>query len=138
EAGTLRPDYTTQANDNAIIQGIEGSESSFGWVGFAFAEEAGDGVKEIPIADDEGTCIEPTTETIADGSYPLSRSLYIYVSKAAAEDNPAVAAFVDFYVNEGLAEVTEVGYVDLPEDRVATTQETWEARTTGSAVAAGG
>ena len=44
---TLREDYSAQADDNAIIAGIEGSDSSFGCVGFAFAEGAGDAIAEI-------------------------------------------------------------------------------------------
>ena len=35
-----RPDYQASADDNIIIQGIQGSDTSFGWVGFAFAQEA--------------------------------------------------------------------------------------------------
>ncbi len=42
-----RPDYTASSNDNAIIDGISGSDTSLGWVGFAFAEENKDKVKEI-------------------------------------------------------------------------------------------
>jgi phosphate transport system substrate-binding protein len=136
EAETTRPDYTSQADDNAIITGIEGSDSSFGWVGFAFAEEAGDGVKEIEIDGGDG-CVGPTAETIADGSYPLSRSLYIYVSKASADDNPAVAAYVDYYLGDGIGAVEEVGYVSIPEDRLATSQETWDARQVGSLASEG-
>ena len=68
---TTRPDYQSSGDDNIIIQGIEGSPTSFGWVGFAFAEEAGDGVREIPIAAEPGgDCIEPSAETIADGTLP--------------------------------------------------------------------
>jgi len=132
---TIRTDYSSQADDNAIISGIEGSDTSFGWVGFAFAEGAGDSVKEIAVDGGEG-CVEPTIETIADGSYPLSRSLYIYVSVAAAED-PAVAEYVDFYLADSSlgALVEEAGYVPLPDDRRAAAQERWSSRTTGTAVA---
>ena len=52
-------------------------------------------------------------------SYPISRSLYIYVNAAKAEENPAVAGYVDFYLDEGIAAVAEVGYVDLPDDQLA-------------------
>jgi phosphate transport system substrate-binding protein len=131
QAETTRPDYSSQADDNAIIQGIEGAEGSFGWVGFAFAEEAGDGVKEIEIDGGDG-CVAPTAETIADGSYPLSRPLFIYVNKAEAEANPAVAAYVDYYLDAGLDQVAEVGYVDLPEADVTTSRDAWEARTVGT------
>ena len=66
-----RPDYSAQADDSVILQGIEGAEGGFGWVGFAFAEGAGDAVREVPItAEPGGECVEPTAETIADGSYP--------------------------------------------------------------------
>ena len=88
---TARKDYSSQSDDNAIIAGIEGSEAGLGWVGFAFAEQAGDGVTEIPIAAEPGgECVAPTAETIADNTYPISRNLYIYVNAALAEENEAL------------------------------------------------
>jgi phosphate transport system substrate-binding protein len=125
KAAVTRPDYVPSPNDNVIILGIEGSDSSLGWVGFAFAQNAGEGVKEIQIDGGSG-CVAPTTDTIADGSYPLSRSLYIYVNTAQAAENPALKAFVDYYVSaEGITAVSDAGYVDLPADRIAATQSTW-------------
>jgi phosphate transport system substrate-binding protein len=125
KAATTRPDYQPSADDNVIIQGIEGSDSSFGWVGFAYAQQAGEGVKEIEIDGGDG-CVAPTDETIADGTYPLSRSLYIYVNKAKIAENPAVKAYVDYYLSDdGIASVTEVGYVSLPSDRLEATRSTW-------------
>ena len=80
---TSRPDYASQSDDTAIIAAMEAEDTPWGFVGFAFAEEAGDQVKEIAVAPEAGTdCVEPSAETIADGSYPISRSLYIYVNKA--------------------------------------------------------
>jgi phosphate transport system substrate-binding protein len=125
EAAVTRPDYQSSPNDNVIIQGIEGSESSLGWVGFAYAQNAGGEVKEIQIDGGSG-CIAPEFDTIADGSYPLSRSLYIYVNTAKVAENPALKAFVDYYVSdEGIQAVNQAGYVDLPRDRIAATQSTW-------------
>jgi phosphate transport system substrate-binding protein len=131
EAETTRPDYSSQADDNAIIQGIEGSDGSLGWVGFAYAEEAGDGVKELEVDGGDG-CVAPSAETIADGSYPISRPLFIYVNKAKAEENEAVAAYVDYYLADGLDQVAEVGYVDLPEEDVTASRDAWEAKTVGT------
>jgi phosphate transport system substrate-binding protein len=138
EAETIRSDYSSQANDNAIISGIEGSDSSFGWVGFAFAEGAGDAIKELSIDGGDG-CVAPSIETIADGSYPLSRSLYIYASAASVDENPAVAEYVDFYLSDESqgALVEEAGYVPLPDDRRSATAEVWDARTTGSSLLEG-
>jgi phosphate transport system substrate-binding protein len=125
-----RPDYVASPNDNTIIEGIAGSSSSLGWVGFAFAEENKDAVKEIAVSEEPGgECITPTADTIADGSYPISRTLYIYVNKAKAADNPAVRAYVDFYLAEGtISSVLEtVPYVNLPADTLAETRSTWGA-----------
>jgi len=130
---TSRNDYASQADDTAIIAAMEAEDTPLGWVGFAFAEEAGDQVKELSVSVEGGECVEPTAETIADGSYPISRGLYVYVNKAKAEENAAVAAFIDFYLSDdGLASVSEAGYVDLPADQLEASVSTWEARTAGT------
>ena len=90
-------------NDNLIVEGIEASDSSLGWVGFAYYAAEQERMKAIEIDGGDG-CVAPTPETIADGTYPFSRTLYIYVNAANAESNPAVASFVDLYLSpEGLA-----------------------------------
>ena len=120
-------DYTSSPNDNVIIDSIAGTDSSLGWVGFAFAEENTDVVREIQIAGEDGTYVEPSIETIADGSYPLYRPLFIYVNAANAESNPAVKAFVDFYTGpDGYAAVSDAGYVQMPEEDFATSIAAWE------------
>jgi phosphate transport system substrate-binding protein len=132
---TIRSDYQASAQDSVIVQGVEGNATSLGWVGFAFAEEEGDKIAEIAVQNDEGECVAPSSETIADGSYPLSRSLYMYVSASAAEDNPVVAPFVDFAVANLTTAVEEALYVPLPEDRLAATEAVWTERTIAEAPA---
>lgn len=127
---TTRPDYQASADDNVIIQGIQGSDTSLGWVGFAFAAEA-DGVKVLEVDGGDG-CIAPTPETIADNSYPVSRPLFIYINKAKAEEKPELAAWVDYYLNDAVSSVSEVGYVDLAAEDLDATKALWEARTTGA------
>jgi len=127
EWATLRPDYQSSADDNVIIQGIEGSNSSLGWVGFAFAQGAGSGVKELQIDGGSG-CVAPESSTILDGTYPLSRSLYIYVNTDKVAANPALKAFVDYYMTaDGFAAATEAGYVEITADDQAASQSAWAA-----------
>ena len=95
-----RADYASSPNDNLIVDGIESSESSLGWIGYAFYAAEQERMKAIEIDAGDG-CVAPTAETIADGTYPFSRSLYIYVNTANAESNPAVASFVDLYLSDG-------------------------------------
>jgi phosphate transport system substrate-binding protein len=127
EEATTRPDYTSSANDNVIIDGIAGTDTSLGWVGFSFYEQNQDVVKAIEVDGGEG-CVAPTFETISGGTYPLSRSLYIYVNNAKAAESEAVTTFVDFYMTDtGLrTAVEEVAYVTLPDDRVEATRSAWE------------
>jgi phosphate transport system substrate-binding protein len=124
---TTRPDYQASANDNVIIDGIAGSETSLGWVGFSFFEQNQDVVKAIEVDGGEG-CAAPTFETISDGSYPLSRSLFIYVNNAKAGESESLRTFVDFYLTDTglLSSVEEVAYVTLPDDRIEATRQAWE------------
>ena len=128
---TTRSDYDASPDDNVIIQNVEASDTSLGWVGFAFAEEAGDQVTEIPVsaeAGDAATCVGPEADTISDNSYPLSRPLFIYVSTAAADENAAVVPFVDFYLDNVNQFVEEGGYVTMPDDQVQATVTAWDGR----------
>lgn len=108
-----RPDYTASPNDNVIVEGIQGSDTAFGWVGYAFYVPNQDVLKAIEIDGGEG-CVAPTPETIADGSYPLSRPLFIYVNSARMAENQQLAGFVEYYFSEeGITAVADAGYVSL-------------------------
>lgn len=127
-----RADYSANADDNLIISGLEAADYSLGWVGFAYYAAEGDRLQAIAIDGGDG-CVAPTVETIGDGTYPFSRSLYIYVSTASLDANPAVKSFVDLYMSqEGMAMVTDAGYVSLPTDRISATLDTWTNMVTGT------
>lgn len=132
---TIRPDYTSSPNDNVIIEGIASSDTSLGWVGFAFAkeaEEAGEAKLLAVAKEDGGECVVPTPETIAAADFPISRFLYTYVNAEMADSDPAVAAFVDYMMSDaGLESVTAVGYIDLAEADQQLAQSVWANRITG-------
>lgn len=121
---TTRPDYSANADDNLILQGIQSDDASLGWVGFAHAANASN-VKLLEIDGGNG-CVAATPDTIASGSYPISRSLYIYVNRDRAAQNPAIGAYVDHYMSVGLDQaVSEVGYVELTEAAKEETRNAW-------------
>jgi phosphate transport system substrate-binding protein len=131
-----RPDYTASPNDNVIIEGVSANDTSLGWVGFAFVEENLDTVKPLQVDAGKG-CIEPTPDTIASGEYPIARSLYIYISVPKLEANPALEAFVDFYLSDAGFGVIGTGagqvpYVQLAAADLEATRAVWTARETGS------
>jgi phosphate transport system substrate-binding protein len=121
------PHYTASPDDNVIVQGVEAGAGSIGFVGFAYFEGAGANVKAIAIDNGDG-CVTPTIETIANATYPLSRGLFIYPNNQKAADNPALAAWLDFYLSDdGIANVTDVGYVALPQSELTATRTAWSS-----------
>jgi len=123
---TVRLDYPSSADDNVIIEGISESDTSLGWVGYAFYVQNSDVVKAIEVGAGDG-CVAPSEATISDGSYPLSRPLFIYVNTTKLADNQALAPFVEFYLNAGYTAVTDAGYVTLPDDELESTRSAWAA-----------
>lgn len=82
-------------NDNAIVQTLTRTPGALGVFGFSFYEENMDKVK---VATVNGVAPNPTT--ISNGSYPLSRSLYIYVKKSNLDVTPGLRAFVEEYLSD--------------------------------------
>ena len=138
KAASLRTDYRSSPDDNVIITAMEGSDSPLGFVGFAYAENAADQVKILQVDEGDG-CVAPSRDTIADESYPLSRTLYIYVNKAKITENPAAKAFVDYYLTDtGVVDaVQQTGYVELPEDQISATRSNWDSESAGASGGSG-
>jgi len=122
-----RADYQASANDNVIVENVSGNATSLGWVGYSFFVENSDTLKAIDIDGGDG-CVSPSDASIADGSYPLARALYIYVNTDKAAENQSLADFIDYYLSdEGLASVAAAGYVDLPANEIQATRDAWNA-----------
>lgn len=127
QEATLRTDYQSSADDNVIVDNAAGNAGGIGFVGFSYAQNAGDTVKEFQVDKGDG-CVSPSSESVIDGTYPLGRPLFLYVNKEKLASNPALQPFVDFYLtDEGIASVEEVQYIALPSDRLEATRSTWES-----------
>jgi phosphate transport system substrate-binding protein len=141
EEGASRGDFTASEDDNVLVQGIASDPNALGFFGLAYYFENQDKLKAVPIQPSGGgDPVAPSVETARDGSYqPLSRPIFIYVSKQAAEEMPAVQQFVEFYLDPENAEalVEEVGYVPLPTEAYQLAQRNFEERHTGTAFGGG-
>lgn len=82
-------------NDNLIVQKLEANPDALGIFGFSFLEQNSDLVQPSYI---DG--FEPTFESIADGSYPVSRPLYFYVKKAHIGMIPGIEEFLAEFTRE--------------------------------------
>ena len=81
-------------NDNLIVQKLGANTRALGIFGYSFMEENTDKVQGTRIAG-----VEPSYESIADGSYPVSRPLFFYVKKAHVGVIPGIQEFVDEFVS---------------------------------------
>ena len=136
-----RGDYTSSEDDNVIVQGVATDELSLGFFGYAYYEENRDKLKVVPIDDGDATNgegpIAPSPETVMGGTYqPLARPVLIYVATRSLE-RPEVRAFIDFYIANAPALVSEVGYIPLPERAYSLTSQRVAERRVGTMFASG-
>ena len=82
-------------NDNLIVQKLVASPKALGIFGFSFLDQNSDKVQASLV--DGHT---PTFDTIADGSYPVSRPLYFYVKKAHVGEIPGILEYLTEFTSE--------------------------------------
>ena len=82
-------------NDNLIVQKLSKNPNALGIFGYSFLEQNDDKVQGSMV---EGTA--PEFETIADGSYPISRPLYFYVKNQHIEAIPGMKEYLKEFTSE--------------------------------------
>jgi phosphate transport system substrate-binding protein len=117
KAKASRGDFTASEDDNVLVQGIENDPNSLGYIPFAYYAPHAAKMKALAIDWGKGQgCVKPSLENVLAGSYnPLSRPLFIYVSKKAAETKPEVREFVEFAMTKSVPLIKEVKYLQLPD-----------------------
>lgn len=126
----VRTDYIPSEDDNVLVQGVEGSPYALGYFGFAYFEENADMLKAVGIDAGNGPIV-PSIETIADNTYPLSRTLFIYVDANALKTDVALQEFIRFYIAESGLLAEDVGYIALPDEARAEVQAKVEGAISG-------
>ena len=109
-------------NDNLIVQRLQADHTALGIFGYSFLFENQDTLKAVAI---EG--VSPNADTIADGTYGISRPLFFYVKNAHRGVIPGLQEFVEEYVSEFAfgpgGYLTERGLIPLPDDARETTRQ---------------
>ncbi|MCQ4574062.1 MAG: PstS family phosphate ABC transporter substrate-binding protein [Candidatus Brocadiales bacterium] len=136
ESGASRGDFTPSEDDNILVQGIANDEGALGYFGLAYYEANKDMLKLIGVDDGDASNgdgpVKASLETVENNTYqPLSRPLFIYVSKEAA-GRPETVEFIDFYMNSGGPLVEEVGFIPLSDRAYLLVDERFKRGETGS------
>jgi phosphate transport system substrate-binding protein len=100
-------------NDNLIVQKLEANPAALGIFGFSFLDQNSDKVHGSIV---DG--VSPTFENIADGSYPVARSLFFYVKSAHVGQIPGMKEFLAEFTSEkafgDVGYLTDKGLIPLP------------------------
>ena len=114
KAKSSRGDFTASEDDNVLVQGVINDRNALGYFGFAYYIENQAKLRAVAIDGGKGP-VGPSPKTVEDGTYqPLSRPIFIYVSKKSLDSKPEVKEFVDFYLKNAAKLVKDVKYVALP------------------------
>jgi phosphate transport system substrate-binding protein len=124
-AHTMREDgpfVEAGENDNLIVQKLNVNPDAVGIFGFSFLDQNTDKIQGAFI---DG--VEPTFEAIADGQYPVSRPLYLYVKKAHAGVIPGINEFLHEFTSEKAwgedGYLADKGMIPMPDEERAAFRE---------------
>ncbi|TLS65684.1 phosphate-binding protein [Mariprofundus erugo] len=100
-------------NDNLIVQKLAKDTEALGIFGYSYLAENTDSIGAATI---EG--VGPAPETVQDGSYKLSRSLYFYIKQSHVGKVPGIMEYSDLFMSERMigdkGECAEIGLIPLP------------------------
>ncbi len=109
-------------NDNLIVQKLQANPEAVGIFGYSFLEENAKTIEDIKV---DG--VAATYETIADGSYKMSRPLFIYVKKQHIDSVPGMKEFIAEYASEKAlgpdGYLADKGLITLPADQAKKSME---------------
>jgi phosphate transport system substrate-binding protein len=109
-------------NDNLIVQKLQSNPDAVGIFGYSFLEQNAKTINDIKI---DG--VEARYETIADGSYKMSRPLFIYVKKAHMDVVPGMKEFIAEYASDKAlgpdGYLADKGLITLPDDQAKASME---------------
>jgi phosphate transport system substrate-binding protein len=103
-------------DDNLIVGKLESYPAAFGIFGYSFLHENADKLQGATI-----NGVQPTFDSIAGGTYPISRTLYLYVKNAHAQTIPGVREYLaEFTSEEAMGPVgylADKGLIPLPPEQ---------------------
>lgn len=123
KAKVVRKDgVQTSEDDNVTVAGVNGDKGAMGYFGLSYALENESKVSLVQLDKGAG-CVSPSNETVQAMTYPLSRPLFTYVKNLSIATKPAVAAYIQFWV-DNLKQISEDAiFVPLTAAQMVTTSK---------------
>ena len=120
--GDFKNSVKEQPGSASVVQAISASLNGIGYSGMGYKTSS---VRAVPLAKKAGQYVEANPENAVNGSYPLSRFLYVYVNKKPNQPLlPIEREFAKMILSqEGQGIVAKDGYIPLPANVVKKTLE---------------
>jgi len=117
--GDFKPAINEQPGSASVVQGVTESLNGIGYSGIGYITSGVKAIGLTSVGDD--TCYEPSALNAAQGNYPLSRLLYVYVHKNPNRELPPLERefFRLVLSRQGQEVVVRDGYIPLPESVAA-------------------
>ena len=112
--GDFKSSVNEQPGSASVVQSVSASMNGIGYSGIGYKTA---GVKAVPLTKKDGKpFVEATPANAVNGTYPLSRLLYVYVNKAPNKPiEPVVGEFLKLVLSKkGQSDVEKDGYIALP------------------------
>jgi len=111
EKGDYKQGAISQSGSSDVVALIAKTPCAIGYSGMGYRTPD---VKLVPVSKEKGQPgVAPSTETALDGTYPISRPLFIYT---LGEPTGTLKSFIDWVLSaDGQKIVEEVGYVPNPQ-----------------------
>ena len=111
--GDFRNSVNEQPGSSSVVQSVSTSLNGIGYSGIGYRTAS---VRALPLSKSGTNYVEPSGANAIDGSYPLSRFLYVYVNKNPTQDFSALEReFLRLVLSkQGQEVVHKDGYIPLP------------------------
>ena len=127
KGGTFLPQLVNATGSASVVLDVGNDPQGIGFSSISYQTSL---VKPVPISQVKGgRYVEPTFQTVMDGSYPLRRNLYLYIAKPPkAAPAPALSELVRFALSrQGQKLALDHGYFPLSLTEITRLTSKWTA-----------
>lgn len=107
-------------NDNQLAGSIHRNPYAIGFFGYAYYLANSEDLKILALNE-----VEPSAATVQDGSYALSRPLFIYSDADIMREQPQVTDFISYYLDRVKEIIVDVGYFQASPEELARARGEW-------------
>ena len=118
---TINPLNTkSYKDDESIIQNLSNIRYGVGMLSYGAYQRSSRTLRAIPL-----NGVAATSETVKNGTYPLTQTLFIYTDINRLKQKPQVSAFINFYLTHVNEEIAKTGLLSIGQQELNQSKTKW-------------